>query len=228
MLDLGCNVLHDLWDFASREDLEVLWRLFKDRFVKTKPMDYMDNFLLHTLKIMFEHHVKDNVWKNQQRLAKVVSWNLFDSCGVLCVTLQSIQIYLLVEKMDEEKRNNPPTKAQQRSLMCSYLKNMGGWKPKSLKNKSFDEIQELFDKSMKRIHNFVDFRTELVEEISKKDEAETAQESSSKRARTELEQENAKKQKMEDDKESAELKQCLEIVPYDGDNVTIDATLSVG
>nr|GEV69364.1 hypothetical protein [Tanacetum cinerariifolium] len=39
-----------------------------------------------------------------------------------------------------------------------------------------------------------------------------------------LEQENAKKQKMDDDKESTELKQCLEIIPDDGDNVTIEAT----
>nr|GEX25005.1 putative ribonuclease H-like domain-containing protein [Tanacetum cinerariifolium] len=115
-------------------------------------------------------------------------------------------------KRDEEKRNKPPTKAQQRSLMCTYLKNMDGWKPKSLKNKSFDEIQELFNKSMKRINNFVDFRTELVEEISKKDEAETSQESISKRARTELEQENAKKPKMEDDKESNFDREDLEVL----------------
>nr|GEW56375.1 hypothetical protein [Tanacetum cinerariifolium] len=51
--------------------MEVLWRLVKDRFVKTKQVDYMDRFLLHTLKTMFEHHVEDNVWKNQQGLAKV-------------------------------------------------------------------------------------------------------------------------------------------------------------
>nr|GEV74071.1 hypothetical protein [Tanacetum cinerariifolium] len=38
----------------------------EDRFEKIKPMDYMDNVLLHNLKTMFEHHVKDNVWKNQQ------------------------------------------------------------------------------------------------------------------------------------------------------------------
>nr|GEZ04193.1 hypothetical protein [Tanacetum cinerariifolium] len=43
------------------EDLEVLWRLDKDIFVKTKLVDGMDSFLLHTLKTMFEHHVKDNV-----------------------------------------------------------------------------------------------------------------------------------------------------------------------
>nr|GEV21861.1 hypothetical protein [Tanacetum cinerariifolium] len=73
-------------------------------------------------------------------------------------------------KRDEEKRNKTPTKAQQRSLMCTYLKNMDGWKPKDLKNKSFAEIQKLFDIAMKRINNFVDYRTELVVEGSKKDE----------------------------------------------------------
>nr|GEX14060.1 hypothetical protein [Tanacetum cinerariifolium] len=42
-------------------------RLVKASFEKIQPMDYMDNLLLHNLKTMFEHHVKDNVWKNQQR-----------------------------------------------------------------------------------------------------------------------------------------------------------------
>nr|GEZ00943.1 hypothetical protein [Tanacetum cinerariifolium]GEZ22851.1 hypothetical protein [Tanacetum cinerariifolium] len=98
-------------------------------------------------------------------------------------------------KRAEEKRNRPPTKAQQKSIMCTYLKNIEGWKPKSLKNK-----------------------TELVVESSNKAKAEV-REGSPKRAKEELEQENAKKQKMEDDKESAELKQCLEIIPKDGDDV---------
>ncbi|GJZ20703.1 putative ribonuclease H-like domain-containing protein [Tanacetum coccineum] len=138
-------------------------------------------------------------------------------------------------KRAEEKRNIPPTRAQQRSIMCTYLKNIEGWKPKSLKNKSFANIQELFEKVMKRVNTFVDYRTELVEESSKKAtteqeeglkkaEAEIAQESSSKRVGEELEQESSKKQKVEEDKESEELKQCLEIVPDDGDDVTIDAT----
>nr|GEV21214.1 xylulose kinase-1 [Tanacetum cinerariifolium] len=66
---------------------------------------------------------------------------------------------------------------------------------------------------MTRINNFVDFRTELVEESSKK-----AEESSSKRARDKLEQENAKKHKVDDDQEVAELKKCLEIGPDDEDD----------
>ncbi|GJW31682.1 putative ribonuclease H-like domain-containing protein [Tanacetum coccineum] len=127
-------------------------------------------------------------------------------------------------KRAEEKRNRPPTRAQQRSIMCTYLKNMEGWKPKSLKSKSFANIQELFDKAFKRVNTFVDYRTELVEESSKKADAEVAQESSSKRAGEALEQESSKKQKVEEDKESEELKQCLEIIPDDGDDVTIDAT----
>ncbi|GKD01200.1 hypothetical protein Tco_1171474 [Tanacetum coccineum] len=53
-------------------------------------------------------------------------------------------------KRVEEKRNRPPIKAQQRSIMCTYLKNMAGWKPKDLKTKSFANVQELFDKAMKR------------------------------------------------------------------------------
>nr|GEV91925.1 hypothetical protein [Tanacetum cinerariifolium] len=83
----------------DREDLEVLWRLVKDRFVKTKSVDDMDSFLLHTLKTMFEHHVEDTVWKSQQGLTKVKSWKLFYSSGVHCVTMQNILYYLLVEKM---------------------------------------------------------------------------------------------------------------------------------
>nr|GEU31828.1 hypothetical protein [Tanacetum cinerariifolium] len=83
----------------NREDLEVLWRLVKARFEKVKPVNHMDSFLLHNLKTMFEHHVKDNVCKNQQGLVKVKNWKLYDSCEVHCVTMQSILYYLLVEKM---------------------------------------------------------------------------------------------------------------------------------
>ncbi|GJT64613.1 retrovirus-related pol polyprotein from transposon TNT 1-94 [Tanacetum coccineum] len=90
-------------------------------------------------------------------------------------------------KRAEEKRNRPPTKAQQRSIMCTYLKTIEGWKPKDLKNKSFANIQELFDKAMKRVNTFVDYRTELAEGSLKKADAEIAQESSLKRVGVERE-----------------------------------------
>nr|GFA86344.1 putative reverse transcriptase domain-containing protein [Tanacetum cinerariifolium] len=41
----------------------------------------------------------DSMWKNQQELAKVKNWKLFDSCGVYCVTMQNTVYYLLVEKI---------------------------------------------------------------------------------------------------------------------------------
>ncbi|GJT10039.1 hypothetical protein Tco_0857081, partial [Tanacetum coccineum] len=72
---------------------------FKARFKKTEPMNYMDTFLHLNLKTIFEHHLEDNVWKNQQGLVKVLNWKHYDSCGVHCVTMQNILYYLLVEKM---------------------------------------------------------------------------------------------------------------------------------
>ncbi|GJU11165.1 hypothetical protein Tco_1133561, partial [Tanacetum coccineum] len=95
-------------------------------------------------------------------------------------------------KRAEEQRNKPPTQAQQRKIMCTYLKNMEGKKLKDLKNKSFDSIQKMFDRAFKRVNTFVDFRIDLVE-------------GSSKRAGEELEQESTKKQKVDEDKDTAEL-----------------------
>nr|GEV68161.1 hypothetical protein [Tanacetum cinerariifolium] len=100
---------------------------------------------------------------------------------------------------------------------------MDGWKPKNSKKMSFDEIQKLFDSVMKRVNTCVDMNTEVVEERSKKTQAEVT-EGSSKRAGDELEQESAKRQKLEKKDYSAELKRCLEIVPEDDDDVTIEAT----
>ncbi|GJS08687.1 hypothetical protein Tco_0365483 [Tanacetum coccineum] len=54
------------------------------------------------------------------------------------------------EKRAEEKRNRPPTRAQQRSIMCTYLKNMKGWKPKALKSNSKRAGDELEQESVKK------------------------------------------------------------------------------
>ncbi|GJW13318.1 hypothetical protein Tco_0017451 [Tanacetum coccineum] len=42
--------------------------------------------------------------------------------------------------------------------MCTYLKNMEGYKLKDLKSKGFDFIQEMF-RAFKRVNTFEDFRT---------------------------------------------------------------------
>ncbi|GJS73528.1 putative ribonuclease H-like domain-containing protein [Tanacetum coccineum] len=115
----------------------------------------------------------------------------------------------------QEKRSKPPTKAQKRNIMSTYLKNMVGYKHNQLKSKSYDEIQEMFDKEIKRVNTFVDMNTELVKG------SKTKAEGSSKRAGDELEQEKAKKQKGDDDQEEAEMKRHIEIVK--DDEVEIDA-----
>ncbi|GJS86540.1 hypothetical protein Tco_0769176 [Tanacetum coccineum] len=117
----------------------------------------------------------------------------------------------------QEKRNKPPTKAQKRNTMSTYLTNIAGYKQNPLKSKSYDEIQEMFDKEMKRINTFIDMDTELVKG------SKTKAEGSFKRAREELESDNSKKQRIDehveakgdDDQEEAEMNKHMEIVQDD-------------
>ncbi|GKA29776.1 hypothetical protein Tco_0716021 [Tanacetum coccineum] len=129
----------------------------------------------------------------------------------------------------EEKRRKPPTKAQKRNLMSTYLKNMGGYKHNQLKSKSYEEIQKLFDNEMRRVNTFIPMDSEVVkskkgtEESSKGTEdelksdkskkAESSEEKAKgsrkkilgkKRAGKEQQQESSKRQRMEDDKETDE------------------------
>ncbi|GJS91607.1 hypothetical protein Tco_0774243 [Tanacetum coccineum] len=120
----------------------------------------------------------------------------------------------------QEIRNKPPTKMQKRTTMCNYLKNMAGYKHNQLRHKSFDDIQKLFDKALKRVNTFVPMDTEKVEgSKAKAAGSETRVEESSKRAGEELDRESTKKQKVEDETEQAELKECFEIIPFDEDSV---------
>ncbi|GJT48225.1 hypothetical protein Tco_0974382 [Tanacetum coccineum] len=72
---------------------------------------------------------------------------------------------------------------------------MEGWKPKDLKNKSFANIQELFEKAMKMVNTFVDFRTELVKGTEREEN---------------------------DGQEEAKMKELMEVVS-DEEGVSIDA-----
>nr|GFC38042.1 hypothetical protein [Tanacetum cinerariifolium] len=51
----------------DRDDLETLWNIVKDRFSKSKPNNFSDEYLLSTLKTMFGRpDGQDNVWKDQR------------------------------------------------------------------------------------------------------------------------------------------------------------------
>ncbi|GJW70909.1 putative ribonuclease H-like domain-containing protein [Tanacetum coccineum] len=71
----------------------------------------------------------------------------------------------------EKIRRKPPTKAQKRNQMSTYLRNMSEYKHTQLKNKSFEEIQMLFDKEIKRVNSFVPMDSEVVEGSGKKTES---------------------------------------------------------
>ncbi|GJZ70707.1 hypothetical protein Tco_0634558 [Tanacetum coccineum] len=75
----------------------------------------------------------------------------------------------------QEKRNRPPTKAQKRTQMSTYLKHMGGYTYKQLKGKSFDKIQMLFDKEMKRVNTFMAMGSEVQESNEKKEDKESGE-----------------------------------------------------
>ncbi|GJZ90703.1 hypothetical protein Tco_0662630 [Tanacetum coccineum] len=71
----------------DREDLEDLYKLVKARYGSTRPVESMDYLLRNDMKIMFEPHVEDEVWKLQNGY-KVLEWKLCDSFSVALETLQ--------------------------------------------------------------------------------------------------------------------------------------------
>nr|GEV63946.1 hypothetical protein [Tanacetum cinerariifolium] len=109
------------------------------------------------------------------------------------------------------------TTLQSRVLTLEKTKTTQALEIDSLKRR----VKKLKKKAFKRVNAFVDYKTELVEESSKKAEAEVMEQESLKRAGIELEQESSKKQKIDDDKEKIELKQLVKII-LDEEWVAID------
>nr|GEZ94716.1 hypothetical protein [Tanacetum cinerariifolium] len=86
----------------DREYLEMLWKIVQEIFASSELKNFLDDFMLNTLKIMFEKpNVEAHVWKSQTGsygLAKVKSWKLLDFCGVHIITFTTTQMILLVER----------------------------------------------------------------------------------------------------------------------------------
>ncbi|GKD16035.1 hypothetical protein Tco_1205193, partial [Tanacetum coccineum] len=168
---------------------------------------------------------EEKLAKQREEDANIAEWNnvqaMIDVDYELAARLQAQELEeltieenskLFVELMDkrkklfarlraEEQRRKPPTKAQKRNYMCTYLENMAGFTHSQLKNKIFDEVQKAFDKTIGWINSSVSMDSEVVKGGKKKNEGSVTrvEESSSKRAGTKLEQERSKKQKIDDD-----------------------------
>ncbi|GJY58001.1 hypothetical protein Tco_0457893 [Tanacetum coccineum] len=80
-----------------KEGKKSYYQIIRARYGSTRPVEDLDLVLWNDLKNMFEPHVEDIVWRNQQGY-KVLEWKLYDSYGVHFLRMQSMQIYMLVEK----------------------------------------------------------------------------------------------------------------------------------
>ncbi|GJY88416.1 hypothetical protein Tco_0503044 [Tanacetum coccineum] len=83
----------------------------------------------------------------------------------------------------EAIRNKPQTMSQERKTMCTYMKNMAGYKMEHFKGKSFYEVKEMFDNVYKQVTSFVPMDSVMEKERTKK-AGLNLQEESSKRQKT--------------------------------------------
>ncbi|GKA06843.1 hypothetical protein Tco_0686067, partial [Tanacetum coccineum] len=73
-----------------------------------------------------------------------------------------------VKERERAKRNKPMTQSQLRTYMMNYLKNQGTWKLSQLKNLSFDEVKEEFDKLVKQVESFAPINFEATKDSLKR------------------------------------------------------------
>ncbi|GJZ42070.1 hypothetical protein Tco_0588956 [Tanacetum coccineum] len=82
------EVAIDVVPLATKSPTIVDWKIHKEG---------KNSYYQIDLKTMFDPHVEDTVWKNQQNY-KVLDWKLYDSCGVHSLRMQHVHIHMLVEK----------------------------------------------------------------------------------------------------------------------------------
>ncbi|GJV75184.1 hypothetical protein Tco_1506768, partial [Tanacetum coccineum] len=128
----------------------------------------------------------------------------------------------------EQRRNKPPTQAQQRNYMSNYIKHMGSHTLQQLRGYSFDEIKTLFETTMRRVNTFVPIESEVnraIPELApgslKRDAEEELNQGSSKRQKTDESSELAEepRDKEDDERSQEELQQMMIVVPEQGMNV---------
>ncbi|GKD47967.1 hypothetical protein Tco_1276943, partial [Tanacetum coccineum] len=90
--------LRDSMDVVLRDDVAIdVSRLVNERYETTSSEGY--NLLLWgDLKILFEPNKEDEIWKNQQDY-NLISWRLFDSCGVHVLLMNTgVAIHMMIQK----------------------------------------------------------------------------------------------------------------------------------
>ncbi|GKD54647.1 hypothetical protein Tco_1288034 [Tanacetum coccineum] len=91
------KIFSEMLDDFDRQDVMDLHRLVQERYGTTSPEGY-DLLLWGDLKILFEPNEENEIWKNQQDY-NLISWRLFDSCGVHVLLMNTgIEIHMMIEK----------------------------------------------------------------------------------------------------------------------------------
>ncbi|GJY61700.1 hypothetical protein Tco_0462357, partial [Tanacetum coccineum] len=82
----------------SRDDLTELYRIVMNRYGMNGPEDESERVFWKYLKNMFEEPLSiDPIWSElgQQR---IISWRYYESCRVHCLNLESMDVYMLIER----------------------------------------------------------------------------------------------------------------------------------
>ncbi|GJW35450.1 hypothetical protein Tco_0058370 [Tanacetum coccineum] len=103
--------------------------------------------------------------------------------------------------------------SQQRKTMCTYMKNMAGYKMEHFKGKSFYEVKEMFDNVYKQVTSFVPMDSVMEKERTKR-AGLNLQEESSKRQKTREGSEPTEELKA-DEISQEDLQQMIIVVPVE-------------
>ncbi|GJW04697.1 hypothetical protein Tco_1563553 [Tanacetum coccineum] len=88
----------DVKDISLDMNLTELYRIVMNRYGMDGPEDELEKVFWKYLKNMFEEPLStDPIWSllSQQR---IISWRYYDTCRVHCLNLESMDIYMLIER----------------------------------------------------------------------------------------------------------------------------------
>ncbi|GJW18820.1 hypothetical protein Tco_0026256 [Tanacetum coccineum] len=106
----------DMLKNFDRDDLVKLWELVKERFSSTEPTDDKERALWVELKRLFELDKGDTLWKLHRYMHDLLTWRLYDTCGVHHVsTKREHNIFILVEI------DYPLTRGLMTLMLCNKL-----------------------------------------------------------------------------------------------------------
>ncbi|GJZ38375.1 hypothetical protein Tco_0584938 [Tanacetum coccineum] len=91
------KIFSEMLDDFNKQDVIDLYRMVNERYETTSPEGY-DTLLWGDLKTLFKPSEEDEIWRNQQNY-NLISWRLFDSCGVHVLLMDiGVAIHMMIKK----------------------------------------------------------------------------------------------------------------------------------